>query len=781
VNDGETSDREELDRIVESFVRRIRVGEEPEIREYLTRFPEHAAEIEELFPTIRELESLGAESLDGETDATARAPMEAAPELGDYRILSEIGRGGMGVVYEAEQLSLGRHVALKVLPGPSCANQETLERFRREAQSVARLHHTNIVPVYEVGAENGIHYYAMQFVRGRSLREVLVDLRALRSDGGDAPAELTTTSVRDHAYWLEIARIGEQVADALHYAHEEGVLHRDIKPANIILDARGTAWVADFGLAKSRDHDLLTGSGTPPGTIPYMAPERFEGSEGPRSDVYGLGVTLYELLTLRRAFEGTDPLQVLRRIQSQDPPRPRRLAPRIPRDLETIVLKAMVRDPRQRYASAAELGEDLGRFRKGETIRARRSGPMERARKWARRRPAAAALTAVSLLALLGVLGGALWHTQRLREALSRLEAESARREVAVAELERAGAREEIRRIWSVVGFTRVPIDPETIVPPVGVATRSWLWAYMRRLPEDRRPIACETRVCGGSVVYDLAYSPNGTYLACAGGGRAVELWRVTDMAPVFRAPTPTPRCFCLDFRADGGLLAAGGDEGWVHLVKIPGGAVRSIRLEGGTVESVQFLADDEVLAVLREGRIVVLRTKDGSVVRVLRESGPELLCGRAHTTTGLLAVGSVSGRVSFLSPETGRTQAEDVVLSGNVLDLRFSGDGSLLVALGNGEARVFRLDPGVRLHGILPSTPGIKAALVPDPELDEWVLVTTGAGGRMEMNGIRSVCRYYRTSVVSGYLSAVALSPDGRQLALAGDNGELSFLNIKD
>src|SRR5262245_47729069 len=347
------------------------------------------------------------------SDDTERAPLPE--QLGDFRILREVGRGGMGVVYEAEQVSLGRRVALKVLPGHSLLDPRQLQRFRREAQAAARLHHTNIVPVYGVGEAGGLHYYVMQFIQGLGLDEVLGELKRLRHDRGgianppeparigtrprDGPsavdvarslltgvvrtdgaaaglpetathpasatprpglsdssvhlpgqAEGSSLSESGRAYWHSVARIGIQVADALAYAHSQGVLHRDIKPSNLLLDEQGVVWVTDFGLAKAAtETENLTHTGDIVGTLRYLAPERLTGRSDARSDVYGLGLTLYELLTLRPAFSASDRNKLIQQLLRDDAPRPGKLNAAIPRDLETIVLTAIERDPVRRY------------------------------------------------------------------------------------------------------------------------------------------------------------------------------------------------------------------------------------------------------------------------------------------------------------------------------------------------------------------------------------------------------------------------------------------------
>ena len=424
--------REPLEQLAAEFADRLRKGERPSLSDYADRYPELAGEIRDLFPALALMERFGsvAGPMTKIPSVFNRGLNGSPPVLGDYRILREVGRGGMGVVYEAEQVSLGRHVALKVLPaGARCAGPFR-ERFRREARAAARLHHTNIVPVYGVGEHDGTLFYAMQFIPGQGLNVVLQEVRRLRSSPTNGPSSETFTAAKTpqaspdsvsversdpahqhppsilsaHAhgrYYREVARLGAQAADALHYAHQQGVLHRDVKPSNLLLDPQGMLWMADFGLAKADDSDDLTGTGDIVGTLRYMAPERFRGKADARGDVYALGATLYELLTLRPAFDAADRLELIDCITRQSPPRPRALDPRIPQDLETIVLKALAPEPSGRYATAGELADDLRRFVEDRPILARRSAAWERFWRWCRRNPAAAALTgAVAALIL---------------------------------------------------------------------------------------------------------------------------------------------------------------------------------------------------------------------------------------------------------------------------------------------------------------------------------------------------------------------------------------------
>src|SRR5262249_32633789 len=312
--------------------------------------------------------------------------------FGDYELLALLGRGGMGVVYRARQLSLHRLVAVKMLRAGAWAGEDEVRRFRNEAEAVAELDHAGIVPIYEGGEHHGRHYFSMKLVEGVSLADRLADYAA------DPRAA---------------ARLVGQVARAVHHAHMRGILHRDLKPANILLDAEGHPHVTDFGLARRVEGDPgLTESGAVVGTPGYMAPEQAEGRRRgitTATDVSGLGAVLYACLTGRAPFEGDSVVAVLDQVRQRPPQRPGALNRRADRDVETICLKCLEKDPRRRYASADAGASDLGRYLSGEPIQARRTGVLERAAKWARRRPAIAALLAAVVLVAVAGFGGVLW------------------------------------------------------------------------------------------------------------------------------------------------------------------------------------------------------------------------------------------------------------------------------------------------------------------------------------------------------------------------------------
>ncbi len=486
--------------LVDELTDRLQAGEAVDLEEFIGRHPEQADPLRQLVPALEMIGELkrSAARQAASAPSPGRDPRLEAGVLGDFRIVREVGRGGMGVVYEAEQVSLGRRVALKVLPMAAALDSKQLQRFQLEAHAAACLHHTNIVPVHAVGCERGVPFYAMQFIEGRSLAQLIAELRRLAGvdQAGPPPADLagisTSTlaagllsgrssqavgpavpaepgpiaplppsstpfptgtagptapaprpgepssgsSTRSREYIRTAAQLGVQVAEALDHAHTRGILHRDIKPANLLLDDQGQLWVTDFGLAQIQGNPCLTLTGDILGTLRYMSPEQALAKRvviDGRTDIYSLGVTLYELLTLRPAIDGQDRQEILRKIAQEEPAPPRKLNPAVPRDLETILLKTVSKEPSGRYATARELADELRRFLEHKPITARRPSLLDRAGKWSRRHQAIVAAAGAMVLLLTGVLAIAAVVIARERDAAK----ESARREHLMAQVAR--------------------------------------------------------------------------------------------------------------------------------------------------------------------------------------------------------------------------------------------------------------------------------------------------------------------------------------------------------
>jgi serine/threonine protein kinase len=396
----------------DEYLEQLGRGEAPDVRDYTRRYPQVASILPQVLPTLRMIQALA-------PDAETQTPLPLETDLlGEYRLLREIGRGGMGVVYEAEQIPLGRRVALKLLPMTTLSNAKQLARFQIETQVAAALHHPHIVPIFGVGCDHGVHYYAMQLVEGHSLADLIREWKQLPVN--DNAVEIAPPSnVRNRLTPYQVARLTRQAAEALDHAHTLGVLHRDVKPANLLVDEHAHLWVTDFGLARFQGTGDLTNSGDMPGTLRYMSPEQVTGGRilDPRTDVYSLGATLYELLTSQPAFGGRTQQQLIHQITSSEPVPPRKLEPSIPRDLETIVARAMAKEPEHRYATAQALADDLGRFLDDQPICARPTALPERVARWSQRHWKTTAIAAtLSLVTALALTAGIaqLWKQQRL-------------------------------------------------------------------------------------------------------------------------------------------------------------------------------------------------------------------------------------------------------------------------------------------------------------------------------------------------------------------------------
>jgi serine/threonine protein kinase/WD40 repeat protein len=466
-----------VDELLTEYMALLRAGKCPDIEDFCRRPGTDAAILKPLLVTATSLEQTRQRIDSQSQQSTINTRRRDLPhhQLGDFRLLREAGRGGMGIVYEAVEITLQRRVALKILDARNASSPVWLKRFQLEARAAALLHHTNIVPVFSVGECENIHYYVMPFIDGDPLSKVLSTLREKSADsetrqilGTDlqsrkanspdvavdsnvhrsqiseptlnttATAELpsttaarsmsqrfTATKQKEPAYFRRVATICLQVAEAMDHAYQQGVLHRDIKPGNLILAFDGTVWVTDFGLARMTDSDDLTNTGEILGTLRYLAPERLRGQHTVQGDIYGLGVTMYELLTLQTAFAASERPELLRRVMEETPESPRRIDPSIPRDLETIVTRSIAKEVLHRYQLPSELVTDLRMFLEDRPILSRRISTAEIVWRWCRKNPGVATLlSTVAALLIVIAVGAVLWGTslQRERDAAQRAE-----------------------------------------------------------------------------------------------------------------------------------------------------------------------------------------------------------------------------------------------------------------------------------------------------------------------------------------------------------------------
>jgi eukaryotic-like serine/threonine-protein kinase len=793
--------------LAEEFLARYRAGERPPLREYIDRHPDLAEEIRELFPAMAMLENIAVidEPPSGTTEGRG-TPAPALRQLGDYRIIRAIGQGGMGAVYEAEQISLGRHVALKVLPHKALASEKTRKRFEREARAAARLHHTNIVPVFGIGEHEGLPYYVMQFIQGLSLDLVLEELKRMKArgwnmgevaslsmsgshaphravsaadiaqslltgafqtvsaaetphavtphppgssasptpgDGLDGPGSnsatpegpesdssaalsrssgsialparsgtATATRGRRNSYWHSVAQTGVQVADALEYAHKQGIIHRDIKPSNLLLDVKGTVWVTDFGLAKADDHQDLTHAGDVIGTLRYMPPEAFEGQVDARGDVYALGLTLYELLAFRPAFDEKDRHRLVKKVTTEEPPRLNRLNRQVPRDLVTIVHKAIARDPAHRYQTPAELAGDLKRFGEDRPIRARRATEAERLWRWCRRNPLPAGLGLGLVLVFLAGFVGVAWQwrvaeaardeekTHRARAEASRQSAESARDDAdqarAAAVTSRLAAEGEAHRaLLSELRALRAAHEP---------GWREKALANLARLAvgpgphRDLTELRTEAVVTLGTPDVRLAarvevpaedlgsftFSRDGNTFLTAGLRTGLDFWDLAGKAHrSFVAGMTVGESGGLDevvYLPDGQGLAVGTRESGVVFTDLSGGPTSRPPIKQGTSQPARLAIDagGKRLAVAwtGDGGLTVHELPDGAVLKTFPDAGSPF----ALSPDGRWLARAENAEIVLLPLAAGQSRA---VLGrhAGAFALNFSPDGTMLAA----------------------------------------------------------------------------------------------------
>jgi WD40 repeat protein len=833
------SDRDErLGAIVFACLQAVEQGRPLDQHEVLALHPEFATELVEFFAARADVQQLAAPLCEAALEARRRSildpdatedaddrlssPPLSAPirSFGDYELLGVVGQGGNGVVYKARQLSLHRVVALKMILAGRLASETDRQRFRNEAEAVAELDHPHIVPIYESGDHDGNAYFSMKMVDGGSLAARIAACRA-RAEIGLPPRAA--------------ARLVATVARAVHYAHQHGILHRDLKPANILLaraldgadtcrsadlaapeeNALGIPFVTDFSLAKRVGGDsTLTRSGDIVGTPPYMAPEQVSGRKDAvttATDVYGLGAILYAALAARPPFQADEVLETLRQVAEHEPEPPSRINRRVDRDLETICLKCLDKDPQRRYSSAEAVARDLERWLAGEPIQARRASARERALKWARRRPAIAALGGLVFLSAAAGLSGVVWQWRRAVSALDSAEAHLYTNRIALADRYRQ-AHDADRA--------------DELLDECPTGLRDWEWRYLKRrhfedvsvhdggsefaLSADGRFLASifnrtiHVRDRATGRVRELqgtsdghtavAFSRDGRWVAVGGddgrfGAGVVELWDTKTWSEIRSLPFQGSNPHALAFSPDSRRLAAGHDDAMVRVWDVATGNLRSLPGQRKAVRDVAWSADGRLLA--SASRDMTIRIWDARTYEpraTLLHQRP--VFGLAfHPGSRLLAsatgdeLDSSRGDLTLWDVHAARVVRKAPALAAMVRKVCFSPDGRRLATAG--WDRVVRIWDAATLEELLPLTgqPGLVKCISFSQDGNE--LVSAGDDGSIRVWNAAPLREPARHQPLRSFsdderpIFALSLTPDGRRLIFAGEDHTARVLDV--
>lgn len=804
-----------LDQVLAEYLEAAEVGTAPDQTTLLAGHPELAEELADFMEVVEQVNHY-VEPLRGSVSLRPADPIPKS--FGDYELLSIIGYGGMGLVCKARQKSLNRLVAVKMIRGGPFASSSDSDRFRTEAEAAAHLDHPGIVPIYDIGEHEGRPYFSMKLFEGGNL---LARVDALKADPHRS------------------ATLVAIIARAVHHAHQRGILHRDLKPSNILLDAEGRPHVADFGVAKWLDVDQgQTQTGVVIGTPMYMAPEQASPARGagPRcqsttaSDVYGLGTILYTLLAGQPPFHGLMPFETLQAVCERDPVPPGRLNPRVDRDLETICLKCLEKDPGRRYVSALALAEELDRWQAGEPIEARPIGGLERARRWCRRnRLLAAATTAITLLLIGGVA------TLAVGYVLVNQANETAERHRNDAERQADDLRDRVYAAQMVQGFRnleRGDVDELKILLDEfrdhdELKGFEWHWLDAQ---VQMRPREVVTYPGHQHRVYGAAFSPDGKIAATCGADRTIQLW---DAATGLHRQTLRPRPAtadlpvtghqedenCVRFSPDGRLLVSGGEDGSVRLWNLADGTWQPLQPpHRREVLSVDFSRDGRWIMTASVDKVVrlwdvanayasvdftghsnavqcAIFSPDAREVVSVDQTGVVLIWDRE--TRVVRTSMSTNGRCIALSPDgtllatcwpnssiriwkaaTSNPVLELGLDEGQVRSLEFSPDGKRVAcSCGSGSIRIWSLVDGVLEHNCKAHQEYIWSIRFA-PDSRRLLTVSSDFKAKIwEFSQPMSTPRWFESPKVG--IRQLAVSPVGNDLALVSDAGQVYVGNI--
>jgi WD40 repeat protein len=798
----------ELEDIILAYLSAVDAGQAPDRREFLNRHPQFASELAAFFADQDQTASDIAPLRNAGPAGTA---LPKSPSFGDYELLEEIARGGMGVVFKARQVSLNRVVALKMILAGHLASPADVLRFQTEAEMGARLDHPHIVPIYEVGEHEGQHYFSMKLMEGGSLAEQISSGR---------------WQMDNHDRQRQAAQLIATIARTVEHAHQRGLLHRDLKPGNILFDLEGRAYVSDFGLCKHVPPAAMAGEPAPVasltvsnmviGTPSYMAPEQAASRRTvtTAADVYGLGAILYELLTGKVPFRADTVLETLHQVTNIEPPRPRSLNPTIDRDLETIALKCLDKEPRNRFDSAAALAEDLERWLGGEPIRARPAGVVERAVKWTKRRPASAALCALVAALLVAGVGALVWMGQAAEaaERAARLraekEAEDRRAETARADQEARDKRQlAIRLYFKNIALARLEFADNNhgraneLLEECDVGLRGWEWHFLDRY---FRPAFTPLRQHTAGVV-GMAFSADGRRLASvssakqhrlvhgsrgswetksqSGPAGAIRIFRTSDGREILRIDRKAELLFGVALSPDGKHVACSGspdfdEPGFVKVFDTTSGTeLLSITGHKDLVRGVAYSPDGRRLASASDdGMVKLWDAKSGNLLRTIGARDPSIRAvgAIAFSPDGTRLAGAIPYDCSVRVWDAG-TGRELHALQGhtcNVTRVVFSPDGQrLATASEDHKVKVWASDTGRELVTLVGHAEGVAGvAFNPD-------------GRRLVSAGYDHTARVWDSAgrllsfPIAGHAAGVmdvAYSPDGERLATASLDGTI-------
>jgi serine/threonine protein kinase/WD40 repeat protein len=761
--DQRHDDREaRLDAAIAAYHEAAENGPAPDLAGWIAGHSDLAPDLEEYFRAVGMLDALiDAAACDGSRGGTAR--------IGPYRLVRVLGRGGMGVVYEVEVESTGRRFALKRLL-LSFDEPRARERFQREIATIAGLDHPNIIPLHDAGEFEGLPYFVMPLIAGASLRTVLHEFRRVRAGtnghGDPSPGPGTSSSPRfvvsltevpedpialdpssGQAHWEAVARLGLQAARGLAHAHQHGVLHRDVKPSNLLLCRQGRVYLTDFGVARAAAHPDLTTTDELAGALRFIAPERFYRWCDPRSDIYSLGLVLYEFVTLRRAYDAPDRGRLIQAILHDDPPRPRRLDRSIPRGLETIVLKCIEKEPGHRYPSAEALACDLERFLAGKPPLSRRVGPLRRLWSWSRRHKARAAAGLIGSLMMVLLLASA-FRMEQLRAEGALIAGRESRYRTTMLQLHqlRTGPH---KNSWTDQAEVLIRDAVKLHGPDPAIQTQAA--GTLQGLDAKRTHVFPDT---GAGFV---AFNQKSDCLLIGGATDPrdpskplpTQIWQVHTPAPV---PTPVTASGPVGFRADGTpiQLAIAPDGQHLELLELNGGtALRRLDLPGP-------LAVDE----LHKPHRALAMTPDGLYIAatVVRPDGSKV--------------------VAVWEAATGKPRHQ---LAFAARCLAFSDDGSLLAGgAGDGKVTVWEVATGdvietldcgrTLLHALtFGAEPRRHRHSSPRPPGSGWLLAAASADGTIAVWDVASRNRLATCRGSYFEVLALAFSPDSTMIASAG------------